>query len=496
MEESPSFFNQRHMKIARAAIIFSLFCLFGSAAVLLFLRDGGADVAAPFAAFPAESGDAPALFLKEKGIDFFSAADIEIQLDHYNPERLTIGELKDRFLPDDDRLTPFLTRLPQLFDFEEDGRPMRLFILKEPLSAEMLREWNMEYPDASAVTVEQHRPVAESVFFTSAVILTWIFSSFVQRKSRKGLLFLAVLFAAALLSGNALVLSAAVFIGNVFLSLWRKWQPQREYFTFNGVDLFSGKDKKSIAGQISAAVFCAVLPPLFFPGERLAAVAAVAMSLFGLSLAFVSVVREVNRPHGFQFIPKPFFGKDYRLPWKCAAAEIVLGVLTAALPIGALIFVVSVPAENPAQKADPLFGSRTYEEIYEKTQNQQRGTLNAAGYLEEKVFQYSYRYEKLERLPPPGYEVTVPHFFYEGNSVRNEKILIEIFTEDGFDSIMKKVKSDPLSAYFLTDRDVAVRTVPRGSFAVWIAVAAGYFAFLIPFFRVSTRKIRLIKYKD
>ena len=66
MEESPSFFNQRHMKIARAAIIFSLFCLFGSAAVLLFLRDGGADVAAPFAAFPAESGDAPALFLKEK----------------------------------------------------------------------------------------------------------------------------------------------------------------------------------------------------------------------------------------------------------------------------------------------------------------------------------------------------------------------------------------------------------------------------------------------
>ena len=136
------------------------------------------------------------LFLKEKGIDFFSAADIEIQLDHYNPERLTIGELKDRFLPDDDRLTPFLTRLPQLFDFEEDGRPMRLFILKEPLSAEVLREWNMEYPDASAVTVEQHRPVAESVFFTSAVILTWIFSSFVQRKSRKGLLFLAVLFAA------------------------------------------------------------------------------------------------------------------------------------------------------------------------------------------------------------------------------------------------------------------------------------------------------------
>ena len=203
MEESPSFFNQRHMKIARAAIIFSLFCLFGSAAVLLFLRDGGADVAAPFAAFPAESGDAPALFLKEKGIDFFSAADIEIQLDHYNPERLTIGELKDRFLPDDDRLTPFLTRLPQLFDFEEDGRPMRLFILKEPLSAEMLREWNMEYPDASAVTVEQHRPVAESVFFTSAVILTWIFSSFVQRKSRKGLLFLAVLFAAEMLTGEA-----------------------------------------------------------------------------------------------------------------------------------------------------------------------------------------------------------------------------------------------------------------------------------------------------
>ena len=89
--------------------------------------------------------------------------------------------------------------------------------------------------------------------------------------------------------------------------------------------------------------------------------------------------------------------------------------------------------------------------------------------------------------------MTVPHFFYDANSVQNEKITIEIFTEDGFKSIIEKVKSDPLSVYF-SGGLIAPGAAPK-AYAVWIVASAFYFILLMPFFRISVKKNRIFEYK-
>lgn len=478
----------------RRTIIFtivSLIVLFVSSLTLFLTSAKGTK--ALFIGIPVERIDDWVHFADENGISYITTDGIVVRLDHYNPEQLTVDELKERFLPDDDRLTPFLKELPKLFDYESDGRKMRLIILEKPFPFEQLRKWDETASIGLMFAGDSQSNLFERIFFFSVTLACFALSVAIQRKARFGLIFLATVFAAVFLSGSLLVLNAAVFIGNVFLALWRKWQPHREYFIVYGEDLLERRDKIFIGVEAAAAVCCAVLPPFWFPGERLASVAAIAMACFGIFWGAAVVLRAMSQPRKFHFVMRPLIGQSYKLPFKSAGVEIALGCVAAVIPLVSLLFFRTPSIETPLPSAPLSFDSISYEEIYEEAQNQPRGTLNAVGYLEEKVFQYCYRYEKLERLPPPGYEVTVPRFFYDANSVQNEKITIEIFTEDGFKSIIEKVKSDPLSVYF-SGGLIAPGTAPK-AYAVWIVASAFYFILLMPFFRISVKKNRIFEYK-
>ena len=239
----------------RRTIIFtivSLIVLFVSSLTLFLISAKGTK--ALFIGIPVERIDDWIHFADENGISYITTDGIVVRLDHYNPEQLTVDELKERFLPDDDRFTPFLKELPKLFDYESDGRKMRLIILEKPFPFEQLRKWDETASIGLMFAGDSQSNLFERIFFFSVTLACFALSVAIQRKARFGLIFLATVFAAVFLSGSLLVLNAAVFIGNVFLALWRKWQPHREYFIVYGEDLLERRDKIFIGLEAAAAV--------------------------------------------------------------------------------------------------------------------------------------------------------------------------------------------------------------------------------------------------
>ena len=122
--------------------------------------------------------------------------------------------------------------------------------------------------------------------------------------------------------------------------------------------------------------------------------------------------------------------------------------------------------------------------------------MNAVGYIEEKVFQYCYRYRKLPRLPEPGTEIFIPEYYYQDGVIRAEKKVAGIFTERGFDSIIKKSESDPLSVYFLSEPEMTGRKISPGICLLWTVLTVFYFGLLMPFFRIPSRRLRFINIKE
>ena len=436
-------------------------------------------------------------FLDKHGIDFRSAEKLEVCLDHYNPEILTVAELQSRFLPGDDRMTPFLAALPGLFDIEENGITYRMFFPEAPLPRAVTDEWEKNYPDAELLIQNGKTvSVAYRVFFYTASAVCFALTLVVRRKERKNWWFPVTVFAAVLLSGSVAALWAAVLIVNTFLSLWRKWSPHREYREATGIDTVSRRDKLFIAGETVAAVTGALLPALLLPGERIVAVTAVAMGAAGLSGSAVFARRRQIRSSQPHLVLRPLLGSAFRRPWKSAVAELLLGAALLILPGGYTVF-SRLPAGFSGADTDGFrIAGASYSEIYAQTQRQPRGTVNAVGYIEEKVFQYCYRYRKLPRLPEPGTEIFIPEYYYQDGVIRAEKKVAGIFTERGFDSIIKKSESDPLSVYFLSEPEMTGRKISPGICLLWTVLTVFYFGLLMPFFRIPSRRLRFINIKE
>lgn len=446
---------------------------------------------------PVDDASALARLLDEHEIEYRSAEKVELCLDHYNPEILTVAELASRFLPSDDRMTPFLAALPQLFDISENGKTYRLFFPEMPLPGAVTDEWKRRYPGSDLIIRNGEAVSAASrIFFYTSAALCLGLTLVAQRKERKNLWFPAVIFTAAILSGSPAFLWAAVFIGNLFLFLRRKWAPHREYRAATGIDIISRRDKMFIAGEAAAAVGGALLPALLLPGERVAAVAAVAMAAAGWFGDAVSVGCGRFRPPQPHLVFRPLLGAAFRRPWKTAVVELLLGGALLMLPIGYTVF-SRVPAgvSGPGTGNMRIEGS-SYSAIYGQAQSQPRGTMNAVGYIEEKVFQYCYRYRKLPRLPEPGTEIFIPEYYYQDGAIHAEKKVVGIFTERGFDSIIKKTENDPLSVYFLSKSEITGRTVSPGICLLWTVFTVFYFILLMPFFRIPSRRLRFIKIKE
>ena len=445
---------------------------------------------------PVEYADRFTAFLESRGISFRSAGNLELQLDHYNPERLTVDDLRGRFLPDDDRMTPFLRALPELYDIEKNGRKFRLFFPAGQPEDAFFDEWQRKYPEAELLINDRERaPVAFRIFFYITATICFVLTLIIQRRARRALLYPAVIFPAVILSGSAAVLWAAVFIPNMFLSLWRKWAPHREYRMATGVNTVSRREGRRIIIEGAAAVFCAVLPALLVSGERAGAVAAVAMAATGLLWGAAAFERGQSGLKQTRLVFRPLMGDAFRRPLKAAAVELVLGVVLLSVPVGYTVFSRFPAGSVMTRESGFYLPSSSYTAIYEQASRQPRGVLNAVGYLEEKVFQYCYRYKKMDRLPQPGTEVFITEYYYKDGGIHAEKIIAEIFTERGFDSIMKKSGNDPLSRCFLAAEEPTGDSVSVGICLLWILFSVLYFVLLIPFFRIPSGPLRLKKIK-
>lgn len=491
MEEYSDSRGGRCKKFRRILIflIVSLVMLYGTA----FLRfwKGRTVVEGISAAVPVASSEAFASFLESNGVEFRSAENQLLQLDHYNPERLTVAELRFRFLPDDDRLTPFLKALPELYDIERNGEKLRRFFPTEPLSVALVDQWETARQDSKIVFGSGRKTSSAFwIFFYCICAVCFVLTTVIQRKAGKALVYAAAVFPAVVLSGSIAVLWATIFILNLFLSLWRKWAPHFEYRLATGVNTVSRRDAIRIGGEAVAAVLCAVLPPAFIPGERLAVAVGIATAAAGVFAAAAAFERGDARLRRSRLLFKPLLGSAFRLPLKAAVGELVLGVLLLLLPIAFTLF-SRLPSKTPAGfEGDFFLPDSSYEAVYEQSLRQPRGKLNAVGYLEEKVFQYCYRYQKVPRLPQPQTEIFITEYFYENGEIQSEKITAEIFTERGFGSIIKKSQTDPLSTCFLQQRQTSRHQVSIGGCLLWIFFSVFYFLLLIPFFRFPANVLR------
>lgn len=474
-------------------LIVSLAVLYGAAFFRFFRGSAPADM---FIGVPVERADEFASFLESRGVGFRSAGKLELQLDHYNPERLTVNDLRSRFLPGDDRMTPFLESLPELYDIERNGQKFRLFFPDGQPEDGLSDEWERKYPDAKLLSAnETADPVSFLIFFYIIGVVCFILTLVIQRQARSALLYVAAVFPAVMVSGSAAALWAAVFILNMFLSLWRKWAPHREYRMATGLNTVSRREKIRIAGEGAAAVFCAVLPAILIPGERFGIVAGAVIAVTGLLWGAAVFERALSGAKQIRLVFRPLMGDAFRRPLKAAVPELILGGVLLAVPVGFTVF-SGLPANNGIIRENDFFlPSASYQEVYERASDQPRGTLNAVGYLEEKVFQYCYRYKKVPRLPEPGTEVFVTEYYYDDDEIRAEKIIAEIFTERGFDSIMKKSENDPLSACFFSVPETDGFRISVGFCLLWVFFSVFYFVLLMPFFRMPACKLRLMKIK-
>lgn len=435
-------------------------------------------------------------FLKDKSIAFQSKENTFLQLDHYNPEKLSLEELESRFLPQDDRMTPFLKALPNLFYFEKDSKRYRLYSFQMPLTKELKEQWYAQSsPHSLLEEAASLKNPKQEIFFYIVGALAFLTTLIIQRFSWRQWGLVLLLFGAAIVSGRGTLLWAVIFISNVTLWLWRQWQPHREYWWETGVSLISDSDRRKVKGEIVGGFVVAIIPTLFLL-ENLSLLIVLLMGGCGFFWFKVQLTRGMMQTKAFRFVFKPMSKTPYRRPLK--AAELVLGILLFTLTVGMLIFsTMAVSKEGFVQRGD--LSELTYEEAYQISQKQPQGTLNAVGYLQEKIFQYCYRYEKVNQLPPPDSQVTIDHLYYHENKVYEDKIVIERFTEQGFNSIIKRLTTDPLSIFFF---DTVQSLSGRGNFywhIFWVAFTSIYFVFLLPFFqisKVSKSKRLFIKLKD
>lgn len=486
--------RRRRFRRIVAFLIISLAVLYGTAVFRFFSGRAAAD--GIFIGVPVAKADEFASFLESRNVGFRSAGKLELQLDHYNPERLTVNDLRSRFLPGDDRMTPFLEALPELYDIERNGQKFRLFFPDCQPETDFFNEWEKKYPDAELFSANKaENSAAFLIYFYIIGSVCFVLTLIIQWRARKALLYIAAVFPAVMLSSSTAVLWAAIFIVNMFLSLWRKWAPHREYRMATGINIVSRRDEVRIALQATAAVLCAVLPSVLIPGERVGIVTGVAIAAAGLLWGAAAFELGTSGQKQIRLVFKPMMGETFRKPLKTAVPELVLGVCLLAVPVGFTVFSLLPANDGIIRESDFFLPSDSYTAVYKQALRQLRGKLNAVGYLEEKVFQYCYRYRKIYRLPEPDTEVFITEYYYKNSEIHSEKIIAEIFTERGFNSIIKKSENDPLSACFLSVPETDGFRFSVGFCLLWIFFSAFYFVLLMPFFRMPAGKLRQIKGK-